>query len=281
MKSNLPANNRGHHPDSPSGLQSTAACAHFENLQRETAAATAETLQHHAAETRDLSKLDDQEQVDAVKRCIDIEDSLITKLTASGFEVEVAREQYLAVCSSEKSTASDGVVWDGITGGYPDTLLLARRPEGSLAAVLDWKFGQVLVTPTASNLQGIAYALAVLQKYDDVQEVLIQFYHPHVEKDLHKAEYTHTFTRDDMGAMEITVRQVIAQKHEAKRGGWANSLISPTPSTDLCVWCAKIATCPAVQQLALVAHQKHEQLAMPVEVRPAYPPEPKTMTRAK
>ena len=69
---NLPANDRGHHPDSPSSLQSTAACAHFENLQRETAAAAAGTLQHHAAETRDLSKLDEQEQVDAVNRCIAI-----------------------------------------------------------------------------------------------------------------------------------------------------------------------------------------------------------------
>jgi hypothetical protein len=273
----LPANNRGHHPDSPSSLQSTSACAHFENLQRETAAAAAGTLQHHAAETRDLSMLTEQEQVDAVQRCIALEDRYINELKSDGLEVQVIREEYLAVCD-EKVVAPDGTEWQGITGGYPDTLLLARRPEGSLAAVLDWKFGKVLVTPTASNLQGMAYALAVLQKYPDVQEVLVIFYHPHIEMDAHRPEYSHVFTRDDMGAMELTIRRIVAQKHEARKGGWGSE-IAPVPSTELCVWCAKIGTCPAVQQLALVAHQKHEQLDLPVEVRPAYLTDPDSMRK--
>jgi hypothetical protein len=275
---NLPANDRGHHPDSPSSLQSTAVCAHFENLQRETAAAAAGTLQHHAAETRDLSQLDEQEQVDAVKRCIAIEDTMINTLKAAGFEVETIREEYLAVCPDEKTKAKDGKLWDGLTGGYPDTLLLARRPEGSLAVVLDWKFGKVLVTPTASNLQGMSYSLAVLQKYTDVQEVLVQFYHPHIEQDAHKPEYSHTFSRDDMGAMELTIRRVVERKRTALREGW-NSSISPVPSTELCVWCAKIGTCPAVLSLALTMYQKHERLELPVEVRPAYLTDPDSMRK--
>ena len=242
----LPANNRGHHPDSPSSLQSTAACAHFENQQRESAAATAGTLQHHAAETRDLSQLTEQEQIDAVRRCIELEDTLIASLKRAGFSVEVIREQYLAVCADEKSIAPDGQAWDGITGGYPDTLLLARRPEGSLAAVLDWKFGQVLVTPTVSNLQGMAYALAVLQKYPDVAEAMVQFYHPHIEADAPQPEYTHTFTRADMPAMELTIRRVVARKRYAKLAGWHGDT-PPVPSTDLCIYCAKLGTCPAVQ----------------------------------
>ena len=275
---NLPANDRGHHPDSPSSLQSTAACAHFENLQRETAAAAAGTLQHHAAETRDLSKLDEQEQVDAVNRCIAIEDTMINTLKAAGFEVEIIREEYLAVCRDEKTTAKDGKLWDGLTGGYPDTLLLARRPEGSLAVVLDWKFGKVLVTPTSSNLQGIAYSLAVLQKYTDVAEVMVQFYHPHIEQDAHKPEYSHTFSRDDMGAMELTIRRVVERKRTALREGWDSS-ISPVPSTELCIWCSKLGTCPAVQSLALTTYQKHERLELPVEVSPQYLTDPTSMRK--
>ena len=275
---NIPTNDRGHHPDSPSSLQSTAACAHFENLQRETAAAAAGTLQHHAAETRDLSQLDEQEQVDAVKRCLAIEDDLIGSLTAAGFDVEIIREEYLAVCADEKISAEDGKLWDGLTGGYPDTLLLARRSEGTLAVVLDWKFGQMLVTPTASNLQGMAYALAVLQTYTDVAEVMVQFYHPHIELDTPQPEYSHTFSRDDMGAMELTIRRVVAQKRDAARDGWDSS-IAPVPSTLLCVWCSKLGTCPAVQSLALITHQKHEKLELPVEVSPQYLTDPTSMRK--
>ena len=265
---------RGHHPDSPSSLQASAQCPHFTNHQRESAASAAGTLQHKAAETRDLSILEDEDQVDAVKRALAVEDAAIDTLKGLGFEVEIIREQYLAVASDEKNGD-----WAGITGGYPDTLLIGREKEGgALGIILDWKFGKQLVTPTAENMQGIAYALAVMQRWPEIAEVKVVFFHPHIEKTDTIAEYSHVFTRDNMEQMELIVRLIIARKHKAKSEGWESS-ITPLPSSNLCIWCANLATCPAVLKLASVASSKYEALTVPQEVRPAFLSNPEDMRR--
>ena len=262
---------RGHHPDSPSSLQSSAQCPHFQNQDRESEASAAGTLQHLAAEKRDLSILDEEAQVAAVTRAIALEDATISELSEQ-FQVEVIREQYLPVASDERRGE-----WVGITGGYPDTLIVARDPDSkqSLAVLLDWKFGKHLVTPTEVNLQGMAYALAVFQKYPEVNEVKVVFYHPHIEVSSQLSEYTHVFNRDDSADMELKIRFVLAQKEAAKRGE-----VPENPSANLCVWCAKLATCPAVRRLAQITSAKYESLVVPDEVRPAYIAHPEDMRRA-
>lgn len=274
---------RGHHPDSPSSLQSSAACPHFVNLQRETEASAAGTLQHKAAETRDLTILDDMEQVEAVKRALTVEDDWISKLGDLGLTVEIIREQYMPVCPGESVTDEQGQVWRGITGGYPDTQLIGKNIHGQvlLVVILDWKFGKILVTPTRDNLQGKAYALAALQRWETATEVLVQFYHPYAEGDAPKPEYTHTFTRADMAQMELEIRHTRAQKHRAQREGWASD-VKPKPCSNLCIWCARLdrAECPAVTQLANVASAKYEPLNVPAEVRPAYITDPAHMKDA-
>ncbi len=279
---------RGHHPDSPSGLQSSAACPHFVNLQRDTAASAAGVLQHKASETRDLTILDEPEQVDAVKRALAVEDEWIARLMGFGLEVEIIREEYLAVCPEEKVLErvvhDEYVEWSGITGGYPDTVLLGRHKESKevlLIVILDWKFGKILVTPTKDNLQGKAYALAALQRWTTAGEVLVQFYHPYAEAAAPLPEYTHTFTRADMAQMELEIRHVRAQKHRAAAEGWGSD-IKPRPCSNLCIWCARLdrAECPAVAELALVASAKYEPLSVPAEIRPAYLTEPAHMKAA-
>ena len=274
---------RGHHPDSPSSLQSSAACAHFVNLQRETEASAAGTLQHKAAETRDFTILDSDEQVEAVRRALTIEDDWISKLGDLGLTVEVIREQYMPVCPAESTTDEHGQVWQGITGGYPDTQLIGKNIHGQvlLVVILDWKFGKILVTPTRDNLQGKSYALAALQRWETATEVLVQFYHPYVEADAPKPEYTHTFLRTDMPQMELEIRNVRAQKYRARREGW-ESAVKPNPCANLCIWCARLdrAECPAVAQLALVASSKYEPLSVPAEIRPAYLTQPEHMKAA-
>lgn len=274
---------RGHHPDSPSSLQPSAACSHFVNHQRETDASAAGTLQHKAAETRDLSILEDLDQIEAVKRCLAIEDGWVARLTALDFAVTVVREKYLAVCPREHITDEHGRVWDGITGGYPDTQLVAYNPTSKqrLLVILDWKFGKHLVTPTRDNLQGMAYSLAALQEYEDATECVVVFYHPHIEGDEQKPEYQHVFTRADMAEMELRIRNVIARKRRAQREGWASD-IKPCPSTNLCLFCDYVdkASCPAVAQLALVSSAKYEPLSVPDEVRPSYLTDPAHMKDA-
>lgn len=264
---------RGHHPDSPSSLQSSAQCPHFANASRDSAASIAGTRQHKAAETRDLTILDDESEVAAVQRALSLEDDVISGLKAGGLEVEVIRETYLAVASDEKTAD-----WDGITGGYPDTLIIGRGKEGTLAAILDWKFGKQLVTPTAENLQGIAYALAAMQRWPEILETMVVFFHPHIEVKERMEEYTHVFKRSDMSQMELIIRAVIARKHKAKSEGWTSD-VAPIPSSNLCIWCANLATCPAVQKLAAVTSSKYEALTVPDEVRPAYLTNPDDMRR--
>jgi hypothetical protein len=274
---------RGHHPDSPSGLQSSDACPFFENRQGgDSSASEAGTLQHAASETRDLSILDDPEQVEAVTRTIDMEDKWLADLKKMGaITVEVVREKYMAVCPEHEVVVEDDVgaatVWKGITGGYPDTLIVATFEGGSqLLVILDWKFGKMLVTATALNLQGKSYGLAGLQEYEKANEVLVIFYHPYIERDEPLEQYTHAFSRADMPQMELDIRTVVARKHKAKRDGW-NGEIRPKACTSLCVWCAHLesAECPEVLHLATQVHDKHQQLIVPTECRVSYLSDPK------
>lgn len=250
---------RGHHPDSPSSLQASEACPHFANEQRaDTRAADAGTLQHKAAETRDLSILDHEDQANAVRRCLALEDRITGELLGlTGQQATIVREEYLSVSPGEKTEG-----WDGITGGYPDVLLLSSN----LAVLLDWKFGQQFVTPTAENLQGIAYALGVFEKYKHVDEVRVIFHHPYLEVEAPLPEYDHVFSRSQAPELELRIRTVIARKHEASKAGFAGP-IPPSPRTNLCLWCAKKATCPALAGLAVKISEKYSEVTAPSAVR--------------
>jgi putative NIF3 family GTP cyclohydrolase 1 type 2 len=272
------AEDRGHHPDSPSSLQASAACAHFKNRGGTSPAAIAGTRQHAAVESRDLSALVDEAEVDAVTRCIALEDELIAQMGNAGAEdVLVEHEIYLAVDPDEVVTDAEGRVWRGITGGSPDTRATGRWPGGGqLALILDWKCGKNLVTPTAKNLQGMAYALATLQEQPNVQEVMVVFYHPHIERDQRLPEYTATFSRDDMARMLTTIRAVVKRKHLAQERGWIE--VPPEPHYDLCQWCARIGECPAMYRLAVETRAKYARVEVPAEVHPAYLSEPAGMS---
>lgn len=275
MNNETPEAPRGHHPDSPSSLQPSAACPHYENRNEESAASAAGTLQHKAAETRDLSILESEEQTAAVKRCLDLQDATAATLQAyKPTKLTTIHEIYLPVIPGHKNGD-----WEGLTGGYPDTLIVADYESNSVAALLDWKFGQMLVTPTKDNLQGKAYALAVLQKYPRVSEVKVQFYHPYLELPEAKPEYTHVFSRNDMPQLELEIRLVIARKRRAKTEGWASD-IKPCPSTNLCCWCARLAECPAVLSLATTISPKHAPLLVPAEMRPSYLTDPAAAKQA-
>ena len=63
---------RGHHPDSPSSLQSSEACPLFLNEQRGSSAPSSSgTLCHKACELEDPSVCDTEAEAAAVRRCLD------------------------------------------------------------------------------------------------------------------------------------------------------------------------------------------------------------------
>lgn len=263
---------RGHHPDSPSSLQASEACPLFENRQSDSQASLDGTLQHKAAETRDLSILEGNESmIAAVNACLELEDreieALCVPFQTNGGSYKglptVVREKYLHV-GRDKVVDSHGHEWVGVTGGFPDTLIV--ESTGTRATILDWKFGKEPVTPTASNLQGIAYALGAFEAYPTLTAVKVIFFAPHQQWDeaYQKANYEHTFRRPDCGKMELYIRTVIARKHEAKRaaaerGDWSLA----NPCEGLCVFCANPGRCTKNLKLVIKASKKYLPIQIP------------------
>lgn len=301
MTEQLDTQTRGHHPHSPSSLQSSEACAHFENEQRDSKASKDGVLQHKAAETRDLSILDDPEHVKGVTRALQVEDEWIDILTdveasySRAGEPEptevlpkIIQEQYLPVdgkhvepqesqeleedkLTGEKILFDRYREWHGITGGYPDTVLLQLR--SGRAAILDWKFGKEWVTPTRDNMQGRAYAAGVFEAFPSVKSVTVVFYHPHLEVNdegevYQKDEYTCTFTRDELDFIRLQIHTIIAKKKLAREQGLNNSEIPQTPKTSLCIWCAHKARCKALGALVVLTMSKHKPLDCPEVINP-------------
>jgi hypothetical protein len=262
MTTQLDTQTRGHHPDSPSSLQSSEACPHFLNEQRESQASIDGTLQHKAAETRSLDLLDSIEQQHAVQKALTVEDNWIAQLTEMAGQKPVhLREVYLPV-GDDLITAEDQV-WLGVTGGYPDTVLVV----GPLAVILDWKFGKIFVTATAKNLQGMAYARALFERYPGVDEVLVQFFHPYLEEEP-LPEYSHVFKREEMEQIELHIRYVVARKQAARAEGLYGA-IPPVARTNLCLWCANKAECPALAKIFSEVSEKHEAITVPETVKSA------------
>ena len=247
---------RGHHPDSPSSLQSSEACPLFLNEQRESIAATAGVLQHKASETGDLSILDSDEQRAAVQDCIDYARRVGVTPYSQEAEVLVIKEEYLGVGDEKVGE------FIGVTGGFPDEVYV-----GSVEAdVLDWKFGRIPVVPTKDNLQGISYALSLFQRFPKLERVRVHFRQPYQgwSEAEHEAKYVHTFLRSDCPALELRVRTVVARKKAAvarleKTGGWQDA----TPRTDLCIWCARKGDCKRLHSVVIQGSEKHPDFIVP------------------
>lgn len=254
---------RGHHPDSPSSLQSSEACPLFENEQRDSPAAAKGILQHKAAETNDLSILGGDEAMEqAVQKCLDYSMRVVEYFVQHKARPTIDREVKLSV-GDERVMAKDGTEYMGVTSGFPDEVICSLTLRE--AHILDWKFGAVPVTPTADNLQGFSYTLGVFQLYPRIDTVTVHFFHPYQGWDDEQQErmYIHTFTRADIPRMELRIRTVIARKH-------SKSAVA-TPRVDLCIWCAKKGTCTALQNTIIKVADKHPELIAPDVVDPLHP----------
>lgn len=262
----LDTSKRGHHPDSPSSLQASEACPLFENEQRESQASIDGVLQHKAAETRDLTILNEvPEWINAVQSCIDYEDALIQwhRDNFGGKEPRVVREVYLPV-GDDLVRDKDGNVWTGVTGGFPDTVIVSA--DETFVDIPDWKFGRIPVTETKYNRQGQAYAVACFYKFPKAQWARVHFKAPHqgYTHEEHLAKYVHIFKRSDLPRLELELRTIVAQKRDAnealaKNKDWS----AATPRYDLCVWCARKGRCTKNLQLTLDADVKHELARVP------------------
>lgn len=253
---------RAHHPDSPSSLQASEACAGFVNEQRESAASEAGTLQHKATETRDYTILENEAQVVAVEKCIFYEDAVLAVYQ------QLELERGLTVCTEAESylAVGDDKVEEflGVTGGFPDKII--RNTEE--ADILDWKFGKVPVTPTKDNVQGISYALGAFQKWPSLKKVTVHFYAPYQgwSEEEHNSKYVHPFHRSEITALELRIRTIIAKKKIAQAAIAKDDWQYVRPCMDLCLWCTHKGACKPMHAVVLKPAEKHPDFVVPATV---------------
>lgn len=272
---------RGHHPYSPSTLQAREASPCYKPSSGGTnKAAERGTAQHEAVETGDVGNLSDEEAA-AVALAMDCLQEAERQLGPDCFtereEFMPVDDQFHLVKTGTLVTDSLGLLveaterWDGTTGGYADAAVVSLSKRK--AHILDWKFGKFAVEPAKNNTQGIAYALGLWKRIKDrygveLEEVTVSFISPHIED-----RSDHTFNlKEDREWLLLRIVTIVAKAKLAdytlETGGWAGLKLAGllNPTTSACLFCARLAECPAVAEKVLSVSQKYAPLEFPAGV---------------
>lgn len=170
----------------------------------------------------------------------------------------VLREEYLPI--DDEVIVAGGVPFTGTTAGYLDIGLVTK--DGRKAEVIDWKFGNNAVEDAGNNVQGMAYALGLLKRFPDLQEITVTFIMPHLD---HQSQ--HTFTRDQFDGMRWRIVTIVRRSIEAAKNPDDFSLATPNSSS--CRFCALIGRCPKVAEKVLSVGKKYAPLKIPNEITPS------------
>jgi Protein of unknown function (DUF2800) len=265
---------RGHHPFSPSSLNTRMASPCWITSGGTNEAAERGTLQHEAVQTgEDNNELDDHE-AGAVAAAIQMVANHLAELQSEGFEVHVLSEQYLPI-DSEKMVDEHGQAWVGTTGGFADSVILWKNDKGNWwAHIRDWKFGKYAVTSAKHNLQGFAYVLGAehwLKEHTGgrLSAATVTFFSPHREEEGDSIN-EYTFPGDFIrGEMRLAVRSAVlkARTTQLSIAAHPDRLQYYTPTLAACTFCGRLGTCPAVGQLMLDVVKRYEPLQAPEELQ--------------
>lgn len=247
------SNERKHHPLSPSKLNYLEASPCFEGENNENEASLAGTKCHKAVETGDLTGLTD-EQMEAVEECITYRDSVVASYDKTRKELS---EIYLSV---DDLSLFEG--FTGTTGGFVDTAIMNH--DQTRADILDWKFVRWPVIAAEENLQGMAYALGLINKYPTLEQVTVHFVQPYL-----RCADIHTFTREQL---QVSLTRVLAVVHRAKQ--WREDYskgkeVKFYPTAGTCMWCARKGGCSALHTHFIKVLPKFAPLQLPKELSPS------------
>lgn len=286
------AEERVHHPYSPSTLQSTEACPCYKSRPSTHIRTIIGTISHKVTETReDDNRLDDEDAL-AAAECLDfydkrvqlaqairlkaVQDTALAEYTQMGHEVFASTaeqecrnlaerkvpqiieltETYLAV---DKIKFPDGV--ESTTAGYVDRVIIAH--SRTYAELFDWKFGMWSVEKADNNLQGFSYAIGLMREYPTLQSVRFWFKQPNT------GEITHVLiTRESIMEKYFRIQVVVARAREARsliaKGDWSMA----NPMVPVCNFCDHIGRCDKVLAIALRVGKKFFPLDLPENVTP-------------
>jgi len=255
----MSAEDRIHHPFSPSTLQCREACPKYQPTQSENEASIMGTLQHNAVESdEDDNRIPDHKAL-VVAQC---KEMVTDRIAEFGMGAKIFREVYLPVDDEvirikvpEGSTIPDHYL--GTTAGYLDFGIVSA--DETHAEVLDWKFGKNAVTDAKDNLQGISYMLGLKRKFPNLKTCRVLFFQPHID---HESE--HTFDISVPDAFLLRVRTVVARAVEAGKNPADFSMARATVGT--CLFCSLVGLCPKVAELSIQVGKKYAPLVVPDDI---------------
>jgi len=256
------AEERVHHPFSPSSLQMREACPKFQQREGDVhEAAAIGTQQHYAVENPafDDPKLEDYRMA-AVQECIRFAEERARHFP----NCTIIREAYLPV--DDVVIVADGKRFEGTTAGYLDFGIVSE--DELEAEVLDWKFGQNVVEAAKNNVQGISYALGLLKRYPKLQRITVRFIQPHID-------YTseHTFERAEFSGLLLRIRTIVNRAVAAANA--EDDYSTARPNISSCLFCGLIGKCPKVAEFALNVGKKYRPLDIPAQLTPSLVKDPK------
>ena len=256
----LVAEERPHHPYSPSTLQTREWCPMFKNRQTEKVhhRATAGTRAHGVVDSgEDDTRLSDDDAL-AAAECMDFVDRRRRLMEGAWpdperLHVEELSEVYLPIDDRKFPDC------ESTTAGYVDKVLLNHNC--TYAEMFDWKFGIWPVESAKDNLQGIAYTLGLFRLYPTLKHIRFYFKQP-----LLQVTSEHEFSREDIPALYLRVQTVVAR---ARLAAETNAWHMANPAVPACNFCDRLGSCPKVAQFACVVGHKFHPLAVPAEINPS------------
>lgn len=264
----LAAEERPHHPFSPSQLQSLEACPCYLGKESDVphARTIAGTRAHNVTETgEDDNRLSDEDTL-AAAECLDFVEQRRQQLSIGGqMAVEELKETYLPI---DDVLFPDGVRFT--TAGYVDRALINHNQ--TYAELFDWKFGFWPVEEAGNNLQGISYTLGLFKKYPTLQSIRFFFKQPLI-KSLSDA----LFTREQLPALYLRVQTVVARARKARID---KDFATAKPHVPVCNFCSNIAVCPKVTEFACRVGTKFHPVAIPADITPTMAHDPAQTTLA-
>jgi hypothetical protein len=287
----LAAEERPHHPFSPSTLQYREACSAWtprvaKVLHSRTIAGT---RSHNVVDSGEDDPLLSDEDATAAAECLDFVDQRRRLMEAEAAEVQAAagavadlagqpedRGAFQVTELKEVHLAVDDLVFpDGTkhtTAGYVDRALINYNK--TYAELFDWKFGMWIVEEASNNTQGIAYVLGLFKMYPTLSSVRFFFKQPHLD---HVSD--HTFFRADVDKLYLRIQVIVNRAREGRARAEKDDWSMAQPHVPVCNFCGDLGKCKKVCGFACKVSHKFHALEFPENVDPAFVQKPEEMAK--
>jgi hypothetical protein len=119
------------------------------------------------------------------------------------------------------------------------------------------------VEKAENNLQGIAYTLGLFKRYPALKAARFFFKQPHTNE----ISFSY-FTRDMLPALYLRITAVVARARKARELVKQGDFSMANPTVPNCLFCANIAECTKVLDIALKLGKKFNPLMIPEDITP-------------